>query len=71
MSWSALAQRARLSDLKQDFCLGHYEGQGWRSFQHDATWGIAVNGFLMAERLFADKSVGGKKTSSNTKCLLS
>lgn len=30
---------------------------------------IAAYGFLMAERLIADMSVGGKKTSSNAKCL--
>ena len=30
---------------------------------------IAAYGFLMAERLVADKSVGGKKTLSNARCL--
>lgn len=48
-------------DLKQDFGLGHYEGRGWRGFHHHATLSIAAYGFLMAERLIADKSVGGKK----------
>lgn len=48
-------------DLKQDFGLGHYEGRGWRGFHHHATLSIAAYGFLMAERLAADKSVGGKK----------
>jgi SRSO17 transposase len=52
-------------DLKQDFGLGHYEGRGWRGFHHHAALSIAAYGFLMAERLAADKSVGGKKTSSN------
>jgi SRSO17 transposase len=48
-------------DLKQDFGLGHYEGRGWRGFHHHATLSIAAYGFLMAERLAADKGVGGKK----------
>ncbi|WP_404300546.1 IS701 family transposase [Alicycliphilus denitrificans] len=48
-------------DLKQDFGLGHYEGRGWRGFHHHAALSIAAYGFLMAERLIADKSVGGKK----------
>jgi SRSO17 transposase len=56
-------------DLKQDFGLGHYEGRGWRGFHHHAALSIAAYGFLMAERLAADKPVGGKKTSSNAKCL--
>jgi SRSO17 transposase len=38
-------------DLKQDFGLGHYEGRGWRGFQHHATLSIAAYGFLMAQRL--------------------
>lgn len=56
-------------DLKQEFGLGHYDGRGWRGFHHHATLGIAAYGFLMAERLTAEKSVGGKKTLSNAKCL--
>ena len=48
-------------DLKQDFGLGHYEGRGWRGFHHHASLSIAAYGFLMAERLIADKPVGGKK----------
>jgi SRSO17 transposase len=56
-------------DLKQDFGLGHYEGRGWRGFHHHASLSIAAYGFLMTERLIADKPVGGKKTSSNAKCL--
>lgn len=48
-------------DLKQDFGLGHYEGRGWRGFHHHAALSIAAYGFLMAERLTADKPVGGKK----------
>jgi len=48
-------------DFKQDFGLGHYEGRGWRGFHHHAALSIAAYGFLMAERLVADKSVGGKK----------
>ena len=48
-------------DLKQDFGLGHYDGRGWRWFHHHASLSIAAYGFLMAERLIADKPVGGKK----------
>jgi SRSO17 transposase len=48
-------------DLKQEFGLGHYEGRGWRGFHHHASLSIAAYGFLMAERLIADKPVGGKK----------
>jgi len=48
-------------DLKQDFGLEHYEGRGWRGFHHHAALSIAAYGFLMAERLVADKPVGGKK----------
>lgn len=48
-------------DLKQDFGLRHYEGRGWRGFHHHAALSIAAYGFLMAERIVADKSVSGKK----------
>ena len=48
-------------DLKQDFGLGHYEGRGWRGFHHHASLSIAAYGFLMTERLIADKTVGSKK----------
>ena len=62
---SATYQRWRIErddqDLKQDFGLGHDEGRGWRGFHHHASLSIAAYGFLMAERLTADKSVGGKK----------
>jgi len=62
---SAAHQRWRIErdyqDLKQDFGLGHYEGRGWRGFHHHAALCIAAYGFLMAERLIADKPVGGKK----------
>jgi len=62
---SAAHQRWRIErdyqDLKQDFGLGHYEGRGWRGFHHHASLSVAAYGFLMAERLIADKPVGGKK----------
>jgi SRSO17 transposase len=62
---SAAHQRWRIErdyqDLKQDFGLGHYEGRGWRGFHHHASLSIAAYGFLMAERLIADKPVDGKK----------
>ena len=38
-------------DLKQDFGLGQFESQGWRSFHCHATLIIAAYGFLMAQRL--------------------
>lgn len=69
----AMHQRLRIErdcqDLKRDFGLGHYKGRGWREFHHHASPNIAAYRFLMAERLTADKSVGGKKTSSNATCL--
>ena len=62
---SAAHQRWRIErdyqDLKQDFGLDHYEGRGWRGFHHHATLCIAAYGFLMAERLTAEKPAGGKK----------
>lgn len=62
---SVVHQRWRIErdyqDLKQDFGLGHHEGRGWRGFHHHAALSIAAYGFLMAERLVADKPVGGKK----------
>ncbi len=62
---AAAHQRWRIErdyqDLKQDFGLGHYEGRGWRGFHHHASLSIAAYGFLMAERLIADKPVGRKK----------
>jgi SRSO17 transposase len=62
---AAAHQRWRIErdyqDLKQDFGLGHYEGRGWRGFHHHASLSIAAYGFLMTERLIADKPVGSKK----------
>src|SRR5438270_6346737 len=37
-------------ELKQELGLGHYEGRGWRGFDHHATLCIAAYGFLVAER---------------------
>ncbi len=48
-------------DLKQDMGLGHYEGRGWRGFHHHASMSIAAYGFLMAQRLKAGGTSGGKK----------
>lgn len=48
-------------DLKQDMGLGHYEGRGWRGFHHHASMSIAAYGFLMAQRLKAGSTSGGKK----------
>jgi SRSO17 transposase len=48
-------------DLKQELGLGHYEGRGWRGFHHHASLSIAAYGFLVTERLTADKPVGAKK----------
>jgi len=47
--------------LKQELGLGHYEGRGWRGFHHHATLSIAAYGFLVTERLTADKPAGAKK----------
>ena len=70
---SAAHQRRRIErdyqDLKQDFGLGHYEGRGWRGFRDHAALCIAAYGFLMAERLTADKPVGDKTTSPHAECL--
>ena len=70
---SAAHQRWRIErdyqDLKQDFGLDHYEGRGWRGFHHHAALCIAAYGFLMAERLTAEKPLGGKKTSQSARCL--
>lgn len=62
---SSTYQRWRIErdyhELKQDFGLGHYEGRGWRGFHHHASLSIAAYGFLMAERLIADRPVVGKR----------
>lgn len=62
---SAAHQRWRIErdyqDLKQDFGLDHYEGRGWRGFHHHAALCIAAYGFVVAERLTAEKHIGGKK----------
>ena len=54
-------------DLKQDMGLGHYEGRGWRGFHHHASMSIAAYGFLMAQRLKAEGSSGGKKNFAERK----
>ena len=47
---TALAYRTRLSELKQEVGLGHFEGRGWRGFHHHATLCIAAYQFLISER---------------------
>jgi SRSO17 transposase len=42
-------------ELKQELGLGHFEGRSWRGFHHHATLCIAAYGFLVAERLAAQK----------------
>jgi hypothetical protein len=37
-------------ELKSELSLAHYEGRGWRGFQHHATLCIAAYGFLIRER---------------------
>ena len=53
-------------ELKQELGLGHYEGRGWRGFHHHASLTIASYGFLVAERLTAQATEGGKKNSIRT-----
>jgi SRSO17 transposase len=53
-------------ELKQELGLGHYEGRGWRGFHHHASLTIAAYGFLVAERLAARSTEGGKKNSIRT-----
>ena len=48
-------------DLKQEFGLDHYEGRGWRGFHHHASLCIAAYGFLMAERIDAERPSTAKK----------
>lgn len=48
-------------ELKQEFGLDHYEGRGWRGFHHHASLCIAAYGFLMAERLIAERPASVKK----------
>jgi len=42
-------------ELKQELGLGHFEGRSWRGFHHHATLCIAAYGFLVSERLVAEK----------------
>jgi hypothetical protein len=44
-----------------DAYLGGGVQRGWRGFHHHASLSIAAYGFLMTERLKADKPVGRKK----------
>lgn len=53
-------------ELKQELGLSHYEGRGWRGFHHHASLTIAAYGFLVAERLTAHATEGGKKNSIRT-----
>ena len=44
-------------ELKQELGLGHFEGRSWRGFHHHATLCIAAYGFLVTERLVAQKKL--------------
>ena len=44
-------------ELKQELGLGHFEGRSWRGFHHHATLCIAAYGFLVTERLVAEKKL--------------
>jgi SRSO17 transposase len=46
-------------ELKQEICLGHYEGRSWRGLHHYAAWCIAAYGFLVAEHVAIPTSVVG------------
>ena len=37
-------------ELKSELGLAHFEGRGWRGFNHHATLCIAAYGFLLSER---------------------
>jgi SRSO17 transposase len=55
-------------ELKQELGLGHFEGRSWRGFHHHATLCIAAYGFLVAERLVAQKNSSQSATPRNA-CL--
>jgi len=67
---NAAHQRWRIErdyqDLKQDLGLGHYEGRNWRGFHHHASLSIATYGFLMAERIQAERAQAQKSTVEQT-----
>ena len=42
-------------ELKQEVGLSHFEGRSWRGFHHHASLSIAAYGFLMSERLRAQR----------------
>jgi SRSO17 transposase len=48
-------------ELKQELGLGHFEGRSWRGFHHHATLCIAAYGFLVTERLVAQKKTPARR----------
>jgi len=49
-------------ELKSELSLAHYEGRGWRGFQHHATLCIAAYGFLISERDAIPPSASRRRT---------
>ena len=47
-------------ELKQEVGLAHFEGPGWRGFDHHAALCIAAYGFLVRERCLFPPGPGGQ-----------
>ena len=56
-------------ELKQELGLGHFEGRSWRGFHHHATLCIAAYGFLVTERLVAQKKTPARRLSGEVPSL--